>query len=128
MIPATDVLALMARCLLIFQILVVYPILVHVIRQSVFGLFSISDPTISGLTIVSCGVVVIGTSFSVFYPQIGDLLRYFGSVSGMIYTYSMPCLAHLTITRKEGRCGFFSYVGHGLIILLGVVLCLLQFI
>ncbi|KAL0223538.1 hypothetical protein P9112_002928 [Eukaryota sp. TZLM1-RC] len=123
-----DILGTISRVLLIFQILLVYPILVFVIRESLFGLFCTSTPSKFLMVFLSCSVVLIGTSFSIWYPNIGDLLRFFGAISGLIYSYGFPALSHMTILKRNGELGFFSTVGHSCIILIGVCLCALQFV
>ncbi|KAL0211836.1 hypothetical protein RCL1_005462 [Eukaryota sp. TZLM3-RCL] len=123
----SDPIAIAARCLLIVQILVVYPILVHLIRQAMFGLFKVKYPTSFNSFFVSLLVVCIGTSFAIWYPQIGDVLRYIGGFSGMLYIFGFPCMVHITIKRRQKTCGFFTFVFHGGIICLGVVLFALQF-
>eukprot|EP00003_Mantamonas_plastica_P021115 TRINITY_DN3411_c0_g1_i1.p1 TRINITY_DN3411_c0_g1~~TRINITY_DN3411_c0_g1_i1.p1 ORF type:complete len:103 (+),score=22.42 TRINITY_DN3411_c0_g1_i1:246-554(+) len=98
-----------------------------IIRHQVFGVLQKTIwpglPKVLGLN-----TAIIGSSllFAIFYPKIGDLLRYSGSLSGAAYIFVLPVLVHLK-ANGDGM-GSFSKAMHYLIMVFGVCLFLAQFI
>ena len=60
--------------------------------------------------------------------QIGDLIRYAGSLCAAIYMYLLPCLVKLIDEKKEnGKISIISMIIHCIIILYGTANFVLQF-
>ena len=88
--------AILARLSLFFQLSTVFPLVLMIIRIQVFGfLYNEQYPGIwhvLGLNVVIMGAV---TLTSIFYPNVGDILRYTGAVFGTLYVFILPVTIHL---------------------------------
>lgn len=100
-----DVLTLVARLLLLFQLITVYPLLAFMLRQDILvninkffksngdqsTRFS-EEPTFSlfRVLLINLILLVICVLFACFLPKIGTLIRYIGALSGLFYIHLFP--------------------------------------
>ena len=61
-----------------------------------------------------------------FFPN----FRFSGALCGLVYIFTLPCVLHVTSLRKqnEGRWPVAATITHGLLVVLGVLNLLAQFI
>ena len=123
-----DVFAFCARVSVFFQLVTVYPLLVLIIRTQLFG-YVFKNPWPNMWSIIILNVVVTGitTSFAVFYPFVGTIIRFTGAFCGFFYMYFFPTWTHLSGTSREGRISWWKWAVHGLIVAFGFGTMLLQF-
>ena len=115
----------------LLQLVTVYPLLVLIIRTQLFG-YVFKNPWPNMWSIIILNVVVTGlwnknpgcgllawcrdvgppspssyagitTSFAVFYPFVGTIIRFTGAFCGFFYMYFFPTWTHLSGTSREVR-------------------------
>ena len=123
-----DSLTVICRALILFQMITVFPLVMFVLRKQAF-LFMIGKEQDNLLPIITLNIVVLTTCILVasFYPSIGTILRFSGSISGFVILFLLPCLAHLQFQRKDKKLTKMSIVGHGVIMLCGFANLAAQF-
>ena len=123
-----DSLTVICRALILFQMITVFPLVMFVLRKQAF-LFMIGQEQENLLPIITLNIVVLTTCILVasFYPFIGTILRFSGSISGFVILFLLPCLAHLQFQRKDKKLTKMSIVGHGVIMLCGFANLAAQF-
>jgi sodium-coupled neutral amino acid transporter 9 len=124
-----DVMSAAARVFLLFQMITVLPLLMYLIRAQLSCLFT-GDvyPGLGWVCLLNFGIVSIAVFFAIIYPYVGSILRYVGSLSGLIYIFSLPCIVHLRRLQIQGRLTKVQIALHGAIILLGFLNLISQFI
>lgn len=102
-LESNDVYALAARAFLLVQIFTLFPLLCYIVRVQVFQLLPRSGSEL--WRIVGLNTVLLGTCnlFGFFYPQIGAVIRYCGSFSGLVLTFTLPPLMLIHSRRKLER-------------------------
>jgi sodium-coupled neutral amino acid transporter 9 len=56
------------------------------------------------------------------------IVRYVGSISGLAYIFTLPCLVHLVDTKNQGKLSWSRTLIHSFIMLLGVLNLISQFL
>lgn len=115
---STSIGAIISRFALLLQLFTVFPLIVYIMRIQFFGLLhasssssaSSSDSPINvasstpstpswkqvlALNLVICIAVTV---VSIWYPHIGDILRFTGASCGLIYVFLLPIAVHLIKT------------------------------
>jgi len=95
----TQASAIIARLAVLIQLSSVFPLICCIIRGQFFGfLYQTEYPSfwhILALNLFLCGS---STLVSIFYPHIGDILRFTGAACGLIYVFILPIGVHLRKT------------------------------
>ncbi|KAJ7370783.1 hypothetical protein OS493_029772 [Desmophyllum pertusum] len=127
-LPAPDVMTFVARLFLLFQLTTVFPLIIYIIRVQ-FMLYFFNKIYPSFLHVFLLNFVLIGACvlFAVVYPHVGNIIRYVGSLSGLAYNYSLPCIVYMMIQKQRGTLSLPSAVFHSLIVVLGVLNFMSQF-
>lgn len=127
-LPAQDLMTFIARLFLLFQLTTVFPLIVYITRVQFFLYFfkkvypSFLHVFVLNLVIVACCVL-----FAVLYPHVGNIIRYVGSLSGLAYNYSLPCVVYMMIQKKKCELTIPSAVFHCLIVVFGIADLVAQF-
>ncbi len=80
MYSQTNIPAVVARFALLVQLGTVFPIILYIIRVQFFGLvFQNVWPSIFHVIGLNLGLIILGTLFAMFYPNIGTVLRFLKS-------------------------------------------------
>ncbi|XP_049876074.1 sodium-coupled neutral amino acid transporter 9 homolog [Pectinophora gossypiella] len=97
-----DVMTAVARLLLLFQVLTVYPLVAYMLRTEAILLLPFKD---SRWLTVTINVVIVAICILVacFCPSIGTIIRYTGAVSGLVHIFVLPPLLQLRSLRLRGR-------------------------
>lgn len=72
--------------------------------------------------------MALGVLFAIVLPSVGVILRFVGSITGLAYVFTLPCLVYLKQLKREGRLNACHIVIHGAIIALGVANLVGQFV
>jgi len=121
-ISLNDLMVFVAKFFQILQLITVYPTVNFVLRSQLFlGIFK--DPFCSYKHVVVFNIltILICVLISIFYPRVNTVIRYVGSVAGLAYVFFFPCFVYLLHCYKNNKLTWYSAVGHGSIILLGLL-------
>ncbi|EYC19852.1 hypothetical protein Y032_0023g751 [Ancylostoma ceylanicum] len=117
-----------ARILILFQLITILPLITFFIRTQLSQfVFKKTYPGLGYVMLLSVVVVTCGASIAIFYPNIGSIIRYVGAISGMMYSYALPCLVYMREARIKGTLTPVKIVIHSLIIVFGVTNLISQF-
>ncbi|XP_068728121.1 sodium-coupled neutral amino acid transporter 9 homolog isoform X1 [Montipora capricornis] len=128
-LPAQDVMTFIARLFLLFQLTTVFPLIVYITRvQFLLYFFNKVYPSFLHVFVLNLVLVACCVLCAVFYPHVGNIIRYVGSLSGLAYNYSLPCIVYIMIQRRNGQLTIPSAVFHCFIVVLGVLNFFAQFV
>ncbi|KAK6746169.1 hypothetical protein RB195_012341 [Necator americanus] len=118
-----------ARILILFQLCTILPLIAFFVRtQLSCFIFKKSYPGFGYVLLLSVTVVVCGALIAIFFPNIGSIIRYVGAVSGMMYSYALPCLVYMQEERAAGTLTPLKIIIHSVIIIFGVANLIAQFL
>uniref|UniRef100_A0A1I7ZIQ5 Aa_trans domain-containing protein n=1 Tax=Steinernema glaseri TaxID=37863 RepID=A0A1I7ZIQ5_9BILA len=123
-----DVMSAIARMFLLFQMITVLPLLMYFVRSQFF--YTVTGDVYPGMGFVcllNFCVMAIAVLFAMMYPHVGSILRYVGSLSGLVYIFTLPCAVYLMRLRSEGKLTKVHLGIHGFIVLLGAANMVSQF-
>uniref|UniRef100_A0A3Q1HY06 Neutral amino acid transporter 9 n=1 Tax=Anabas testudineus TaxID=64144 RepID=A0A3Q1HY06_ANATE len=126
--PSSDVMVFVARTLLLFQMITVYPLLGYLVRVQMMGqIFGKHYP--SFLHVLALNILIVGTGvlMAKFYPNIGSIIRFSGAACGLALVFVFPALVHMISLKRQGALRWPSALFHSFLILLGVANLLAQF-
>ncbi|CAJ0596768.1 unnamed protein product [Cylicocyclus nassatus] len=117
-----------ARVLLLFQLITITPIMTFFIRtQLSCFIFKTSYPGLRYVLILNIIVATCGALVAIFYPNVGTIVRYVGAVTGVVYTYALPCLVYMKEQHLQNKLTPLKLIAHSSIIVFGVANFLAQF-
>ncbi|XP_044260299.1 sodium-coupled neutral amino acid transporter 9-like [Tribolium madens] len=129
-----DVLTILARILLLFQLFTVFPLISYMLRNDVFANINMifknyrfGEFTYPRVMTLNFLILTICISFACFLPRIGTLIRYTGALSGLVYIFMLPSLLKIASLKKEGRLTTPKLIFHAAIMIVGSFNLLLQF-
>lgn len=99
-LESNDLYSFITRLFLLLQVITLFPLLVYMLRVQVLSLFKdettgeISFQTLRTL-IINLVLLVCCILFATYYPQIGSVIRYCGSFSGLILVFTLPSLTFI---------------------------------
>lgn len=73
-------------------------------------------------------IMGITTLFAIFYPHVGDILRFTGAFGGLAMIFLLPIGIHLKVIKRRREASKQVIVGHLGIVFVGFCFLLLQFI
>lgn len=124
-----DVLTVAAKIFLFFQMLTVFPLIMYLLRVSVmYQIFRTVWPGLVPVILLNCGVITVCISFAIFMPQIGTIIRFSGAACGFTLIFALPSLVYLASVKKNGDLTWTKIVLHSIIIMLGSLNFLAQFL
>lgn len=127
-LPAPDVMTFVARLFLLFQLTTVFPLIIYIIRvQFMLYFFNKIYPSFLHVFILNLVLIAACVLCAVLYPHVGNIIRYVGSMSGLAYNYSLPCIVYMMIQKQRGKLRWPSAIFHFLIIVAGVLNFISQF-
>ncbi|XP_037548373.1 sodium-coupled neutral amino acid transporter 9 [Nematolebias whitei] len=126
--PCSDVLVFVARFLLLFQMITVYPLLGYLVRVQVMGqLFGNHYPSFFHILTLNIIIVGAGVVMAKFYPNIGSIIRYSGAICGLALVFLFPALVHMISLKQQGKLSWPSAFFDSFLILLGMANVVAQF-
>jgi Transmembrane amino acid transporter protein len=125
----TNIGAMIARAFVVVQLFSVYPLLLFIIRIQLFGTFFKSQyPGFLPVLLLNLVVAAISTLFAIYYPHIGDVLRYTGAICGLLFVFVLPISVHWHYQRQKEEFTLRSKIMNGALIILGLGLVVTQFV
>ena len=117
---AGDLLSAVARVFLLFQMLAVYPLLMYLIRaQLSWAILGTLYPGLKAVLLLNAFLVAVCIAFAIFFPSVGTILRFVGSLSSLVYMFTLPSLVHMKRLKLQGRLTKVQIALHTVIIFLG---------
>ena len=111
-----------ARILLLFQLLTVFPLIMFILRSSVFMLISKNEHAsykkIYMINLIFCAVCIC---FAIEVPSIGNIIRYSGALCGAVVLFVLPSLVFLADAKREDRLTVWNVSLHVFIMALGLI-------
>ena len=125
----TQPFGLSAKFAVVLQIFTLFPMISGVLRSQVFStLLGKEYPGVLWTLVYSVFIVTVGALFGMFYPNVADVIRIIGAICGFIYIFFLPIAVNVIKQRKERNPGFLFYAFHALLLVVGVIIIILQFI
>ncbi|CAD6190809.1 unnamed protein product [Caenorhabditis auriculariae] len=125
---AGDILSSAARLFLLFQMVTVLPLLMFLVRSQLsYAVYNVTWPGIWKVIGLNLALIAIAVTFATFYPNVGSILRYVGSVAGLIYVFALPSLVYIKNQKELGTLTNPKRIFHYGIIAIGVLNLLAQF-
>ncbi|KCV68336.1 hypothetical protein H696_05253 [Fonticula alba] len=117
-----------AQLLLLFQMITIFPLIAYIIRFQ-FMSFVYNNPYPSTFKVLAVHVILSATCIlmAVFYPNVGDVLRFSGAFFGMIAVYMLPIGFEVMEKKRQGLLTKTSIVVHCALIAIGVANFVAQF-
>ncbi|XP_013166810.1 PREDICTED: sodium-coupled neutral amino acid transporter 9 homolog isoform X2 [Papilio xuthus] len=133
-----DVMTAVARALLLFQVVTVYPLVAFMLRCEAVLLLGRAGLRAARLgaaggqsrcltLVVNAAIVAVCVLLACLCPNISTVIRYTGAVSGLVHVFALPSLLQLRSLRLRGRLSCGKVVLYSAILLFGVANLALQF-
>ncbi|XP_077981718.1 neutral amino acid transporter 9-like [Glandiceps talaboti] len=127
--PSGDIMAVIGRILLLFQLITIYPLLLYIMRVQLMNtIFGNSWPGLKYVIFLNTIVVALCVVCAIKLPEIGTIIRFSGAFSGLAYIFTLPCLVYMVHLWRQGRLTWVNALFHSCIIALGVANFIGQFV
>jgi len=124
-----DVFSIVLQVIYLFRMISVFPVLCVVQRiQFMETVCKTENPSRIGIFVYNVLICTSCVLCAIFFPNIGDIIRYVGAFCAMFLMFIFPCLIHLLLQRREHKTTWKSLSLHTLIILIGVSNFITQFL
>ena len=111
-----------ARIMLLFQMITVFPLIIYILRIQFFYLFSRNEGVGYGkIYLVNAAVMTIGILFAILMPSIGNIIRFSGALCGAVVVFVLPPMVYLASKRKERKLTVTNVSFHVGIICVGII-------
>ncbi|XP_054717544.1 LOW QUALITY PROTEIN: sodium-coupled neutral amino acid transporter 9 homolog [Uloborus diversus] len=125
---SNDLLAVITRVFLLFQILTLYPLIVYILRVQIMHFaFGSIYPSWKHVFALNMVVLTICILFNVYLPRVGTIIRYCGAISGLAYIFTLPCVTYMKALKEKGQLTMTVLFLHICIIILGICNFISQF-
>ena len=91
-----------ARGVLLFQLITIFPLITYIWRSQLMCLFKIVENWTS-IILVNTVAVMICIFFAIFMPRIGTIIRFTGAFCGFIMIFLLPCCCKLVALKHESN-------------------------
>ncbi|CAH2043210.1 unnamed protein product, partial [Iphiclides podalirius] len=99
-----DTMTAVARALLLFQVVTVYPLVAFMLRSEAVHLLPLRDCRALTLA-VNAFIVALCVLVACLCPNIGTVIRYTGAVCGLVHVFALPAALRLRSLQLRGRLG-----------------------
>ncbi|CAK1550381.1 unnamed protein product [Leptosia nina] len=121
-----DVMTVVARALLLFQVITVYPLVVFMLRTEAVLLLPLKDSRkltfVMNLLLISVSILV-----ACLCPNVGTIIRYTGAVSGLVHVFTLPSLLYMRSLQLRGKLTLIKGLFYTSIIVFGTGNLIMQF-
>jgi len=100
--PVDQVEVIVARILLLIQLIAIFPLICYIWRNQLLSLFNVEE-TMCSIIVVNVLCTSICIFFAVFLPQIGTIIRFTGASCGFIMIFLLPCCCELVRRKYESN-------------------------
>ncbi|XP_055329072.1 neutral amino acid transporter 9-like isoform X2 [Paramacrobiotus metropolitanus] len=102
--PNNDALSFVARILLFFQMITMFPLLAFVFRAQLFyGWARRIDLGMHYIVLLNVALLGVCLAFASLYPRIGHILRFGGAFCGLVYICLLPGIMDAVIAYRSGH-------------------------
>ncbi|XP_063537409.1 sodium-coupled neutral amino acid transporter 9 homolog isoform X1 [Cydia strobilella] len=125
-----DTMTAVARALLLFQVITVYPLVAYMLRSEALLLLPISNVNKSRTRYtVAINVVIVSMCVAVacLCPNIGTIIRYTGAISGLVHVFALPSILQVRSLQLRGKLTCWKLLLYFLIVVFGIVNLVMQF-
>ncbi|XP_076815257.1 neutral amino acid transporter 9-like isoform X2 [Clavelina lepadiformis] len=127
-LPWNDYLSLAVQVLLFLRMVTVYPIVAYILRVQIFAaLVGNEYPGKFYVFVFNIIIMAACVLCAIFYPNIGDIIRYAGAFCAMALMFILPCAIHVILLRRDQSLSKVSCFIHFLIAVVGVINFVAQF-
>lgn len=124
----SDILTVIGRIFLFFQMTTVFPLIMYILRVSFFyPIFRSIWPGTPHILLLNASCIVICVLFAIFMPKIGTIIRFSGAACGLTIIFALPLMVYMASVKRTGYLTWNSIVGHSIIIMLGALNFIAQF-
>jgi len=125
----SDVMTVVARIFLLFQMMTVFPLLAYILRtQILYAAFNSIYPSFWHVLILNVFLLSFCIIFAIFLPEVGTITRFSGALCGLVYIFTLPSLLYIVSMKKEtGKVPIWAWMLHAAIIVGGVSNLVAQF-
>ena len=116
-----------ARALLLFQLVTVFPLLMYLIRNQSLCLFGLPE-TLVNIVIVNAIITTLCVCFAIFLPNIGTIIRYSGALCGFCMIFTLPGMVKMAFLRSRSLLTKKQMALNAVIALLGLANLVAQFV
>ncbi|CAH8614754.1 unnamed protein product [Schistosoma margrebowiei] len=96
----TDIPVFIGRFFSLLQMFTVFPMILYVLRvQIMTALFKKPYPGFIHVTVLHVFILGLSLTFSMLMPSIGTIIRFSGSLCGLVYMFTLPPLIYLLNKR-----------------------------
>ncbi|XP_045500345.1 sodium-coupled neutral amino acid transporter 9 homolog isoform X2 [Colias croceus] len=121
-----DVMTVVARALLLFQVITVYPLVVYMLRTEALLLLPLKESRAVTL-FVNLLLVSLSILVACLCPNVGTIIRYTGAVSGLVHVFTLPALLYMRSLYIRRELTLWKTIFYTAIILFGTVNLFMQF-
>ncbi|CAH2092622.1 unnamed protein product [Euphydryas editha] len=121
-----DVMTAIARALLLFQVVTVYPLVVFMLRGEAAALCARAGGRAPAL-LINLAVMTLSILFACFCPDIGTIIRYTGAVSGLVHVFALPSILQMRSLQLRRKLTWWKGLLYSLIIVFGTFNLVMQF-
>ncbi|XP_026745529.1 sodium-coupled neutral amino acid transporter 9 homolog [Trichoplusia ni] len=121
-----DVMTAVARILLLFQVVTVYPLVAFMLRSEAILLLPLKQSRC--LTVlINVAIMSMCVLVACFCPSIGTIIRYTGAVSGLVHIFALPSFLQIRSLQLRGKLTWWKTLFYAAIVLFGAGNLLMQF-
>ncbi|XP_045774681.1 sodium-coupled neutral amino acid transporter 9 homolog [Maniola jurtina] len=121
-----DVMTAIARALLLFQVITVYPLVVFMIRCEAAQLCAKAAARGPGV-VINLAVVALSILVACLCPNIGTIIRYTGAISGLVHVFALPSFLQMRSLHLRRKLTVWKVLFYSAIIAFGTVNLVMQF-
>ena len=125
---SADILSLIARSFLLVQMVTFYPLLIYIMRFEVtHKFFAEKDFKLKYRFVLNGIMMTISLLFAIFYPNVGNIIRYLGSFSGLGYILILPLMVRFVHLRRHNQLTIYKIIIFLTLVLIGFLTLVVQF-
>jgi len=127
-IPWDDKFSIVVQVLFLFRMMTVFPTVSYIFRVQLFNVICNQDYPGKKLNFIySVCVITPCVLCAIFFPNVGDILRYVGAVCVVFIQFVLPCLTFVYIKKKRSEAWKPHLVIGIILSIMSVVNVVLQF-
>ncbi|KAJ8712105.1 hypothetical protein PYW07_004947 [Mythimna separata] len=121
-----DVMTAVARILLLFQVVTVYPLVAFMLRSEAILLLPFKETRLNTV-LINLAIMLLCILVACFCPSIGTIIRYTGAISGLVHIFALPSFLQIRSLQLRGKLTWGKLLFYCAIVLLGAANLLMQF-
>lgn len=124
----SDFSAFLCRIFLLLQMTTTFPLLIFILKSQILkAVFNSAYPGTLHVMVLNVVIVTVCVLFAVFYPQVGNIIRYFGSICGLGLIFTLPPLVRMLQLKERRQLNAVTILFYLLLMVLGTANFIAQF-